>query len=130
MFLMMALLSVPLVWATMPNLAAIRQAYASPAACGFMAVLVVICTLAGYMIMNCWQKRVSATEAGLIYCIEPVCASVLALFLPGWFSAWAGIAYANESLTGKLVLGGVLVTAANVLLQSRWLEPKAATAID
>ena len=53
--------------------------------------------------------------------------SVMALFLPAWFSSWAGISYANESLTGQLILGGVLVTVANVLLQSRWLEPKALT---
>jgi drug/metabolite transporter (DMT)-like permease len=130
MFLIMAVFSAPMVWATMPSIAAIGQAYASPAAWGFMALLVVIGTLAGYMIMNYWQKRVSATEAGLIYCIEPVCTSVMVLFLPAWFSAWAGISYANESLTGKLIVGGVLVTAANVLLQSRWREPKAASVID
>ncbi len=124
MFFAMALFSAPLVWATAPSAAACLQAYASPAAIGFMAVLVTICTLAGYMLMNHWQKRVTATEAGLIYCIEPVCASVLALFLPAWFSVWAGINYPNEHLTSKLLIGGALVTAANVLLQSPWLEKK------
>ena len=114
----------PLVWATAPSAAACLQAYASPAACGFMATLVTICTLAGYLIMNHWQRRVTATEAGLIYCIEPVCASVLALFLPAWFSVWAGIHYPNEVLTARLLVGGGLVTAANVLLQSPWLEEK------
>jgi len=28
----------------------------------FMAALVVVCTLAGYLIMNRWQRRVTATE--------------------------------------------------------------------
>ena len=124
MFLAMALFSVPLVWSTMPNVAACAQAYASPAACGFMAVLITVCTLAGYLLMNRWQKQVTATEAGLIYCIEPVCASVLALFLPAWFSAWSGIHYANELVTTRLLIGGALVTAANLLLQSPWLEKK------
>ena len=124
MFLAMALFSAPLLYATAPSAAACLQAYASPAACGFMASLIIICTLAGYLIMNRWQRQVTATEAGLIYCIEPVCASVMALFLPAWFSVWAGINYPNELLTSRLLLGGALVTAANLLLQSPWLEKK------
>jgi drug/metabolite transporter (DMT)-like permease len=124
MFFAMALFSAPLVCVTAPNFAACLHAYASPAACGFMALLIVVCTLLGYLIMNRWQRLVTATEAGLIYCVEPVCASALALFLPAWFSIWAGINYPNELLTARLLIGGALVTAANLLLQSRWLEPK------
>jgi hypothetical protein len=124
MFLAMALFTAPLVWATAPSAAACVQAYSSMAACGFMVTLITICTLAGYLIMNHWQRRVTATEAGLIYCIEPVCASALALFLPAWFSMWAGIHYPNELLTSRLLIGGALVTAANILLQSPWLEGK------
>jgi drug/metabolite transporter (DMT)-like permease len=122
MFLGMALFTAPLLWATAPNFAACVHAYSSPAACGFMAALILVCTLAGYMIMNRWQKLVTATEAGLIYCLEPVFASALALFLPALFSVWAGINYPNEILTARLLLGGALVTAANFLLQSPWLE--------
>ena len=128
MFLAMAVFSAPLVWATAPNLVACLRAYSSPAACGFMALLITVCTLVGYGIMNCWQRRVTATEAGLIYCIEPVCASVMALFLPAWFSLWANINYSNEQLTARLLVGGVLVTAANLLLQSPWLAPRRAAA--
>ena len=123
MFFGMTLFSVPLLWATAPDFAACVRAYSTPAACGFMASLVVVCTLAGYLIMNRWQRLVTATEAGLIYCLEPVFASALALFLPAIFSVWAGIHYPNELLTGRLLVGGALVTAANLLLQSRWLEP-------
>ena len=75
--------------------------------------------------MNRWQKFVTATEAGLIYSIEPVIASLLSLFLPAIFSLWAGINYANEELTVRLFVGGGLIMAANILLQSKWLEPKA-----
>ena len=124
MFLAMALFSLPLLWATAPNLAACMRAYSTPAAGGYMALLVTVCTLAGYLIMNRWQRDVSATEAGLIYCLEPVFASTFALFLPGLFSAWTSIQYPNEQLTSRLLLGGALVTAANVLLQTPWLEKK------
>ncbi|MGC9943156.1 MAG: DMT family transporter [Verrucomicrobiota bacterium] len=124
MFLVMALLCVPLAWGTAPNAQAFLRAYASPATCVFLAMLVVFCTLMAYVMMNRWQKFVTATEAGLIYCIEPVIASFLSLSLPAVFSTWADIHYANEQLTGRLFVGGGLITAANLLLQSRWLEPK------
>ncbi len=122
MFLAMALFSLPLLWVTAPSFGACVRAYSSPASCGYMASLVIICTLAGYMIMNRWQRAVTATEAGLIYCLEPVFASLLALFLPAIFSAWTGINYPNEQLTARLLLGGALVTAANFFLQTPWLE--------
>ena len=124
MFLAMAVFCLPIVGAFMPDAAACLRAYASPSAGAFMVVLIFVCTLIAYSIMNYWQKRVTATEAGLIYCLEPVCASIFALFMPAWFSLWAGITYPNESLTSRLLLGGSLVTAANVLLQSRWMEPR------
>ena len=83
----------------------------------FTGLLTLFCTLGSFILMNRWQPRITATEAGLLYCIEPVFASVLALFLPALFSAWAGFDYPNERLTWHLVLGGGLVTVANVLLQ-------------
>ena len=126
MLLGTALVSAPLVCVTAPDAAACLRAYASPAACGFLALIVVFCTLGAFMVMNVWQRHVTATEAGLIYCSEPVFASVLALFLPAIFSAWANIHYANENLTLRLLVGGGLITAANILLQSPWLEPRSA----
>jgi len=56
-------------------------------------MLTVVCTLAAYGIMNAWQPKISATEAGLIYCVEPIFGSAMALFLPAIFSRWAGIDY-------------------------------------
>jgi drug/metabolite transporter (DMT)-like permease len=122
MFLMMALLCAPLVCVTAPSAAACLHAYATLPACGFLVILVIFCTLISYTMMNRWQKCVTATEAGLIYSIEPVIASLLALFLPAIFSRWAGINYANEELTSRLFIGGGLITVANLLLQSKWLE--------
>jgi drug/metabolite transporter (DMT)-like permease len=99
MFVVMALLCVPGVWLTAPSAAACLRAFASPAAWGFLATLVIVCTLGGYLFMNRWQRDVTATEAGLIYCVEPVITSLLALFLPGFISLWTGIHYPNETLT-------------------------------
>jgi drug/metabolite transporter (DMT)-like permease len=93
--------------------------FSSGAACGFVSVLIVFCTLIAYLLMNRWQPRISATEAGLIYCTEPVFASVLALFMPAWFSALAEVNYANETLSANLLAGGGLITLANVLIQRR-----------
>jgi drug/metabolite transporter (DMT)-like permease len=124
MFLLMALLCVPVVCKTAPNATACLRAYASLPACGFLTLLIVFCTLISYTMMNRWQKFVTATEAGLIYSIEPVVASLLSLFLPAIFSLWAAINYANEELTPRLFIGGGLITVANLLLQSKWLEAK------
>lgn len=119
MFALMALFCVPGVCVTTPNAAATLNAFASPASWSYLATLIIVCTLGGYLFMNRWQRDVTATEAGLIYCIEPVITSVLALFLPGLVSIWTGISYPNETLTTRLLIGGSLVTAANVLLQKR-----------
>lgn len=127
MFTAMALLCVPLVWATALRAEDCLRAYHSGAALGFLALLVVFSTLGGYMIMNHWQRRVTATEAGLIYCIEPVFASALALFLPGWFSQWTGIAYANERITASLLIGGGLITLANLVIQTANLTTSSST---
>jgi drug/metabolite transporter (DMT)-like permease len=83
----------------------------------FLGVLVGPCSLMAFLWMNRWQRHVSATQAGLIYCLEPVFASSLALFLPAWFSAMAGLTYQNETLTNQLLLGGCLILLANVLTQ-------------
>jgi drug/metabolite transporter (DMT)-like permease len=80
-------------------------------------ILTLICTVGAYGLMNAWQPKITATEAGLIYCAEPIFGSLFALFLPAWFSIWALIDYVNETTTWTLLVGGALITAANVLLQ-------------
>ena len=99
----------------------------APAAClvpwtsgpwlAFTAMLTVFCTLGAFLLMVKWQPRITTTEAGLIYCFEPVFASVMALYLPAVFSRWVGFDYANEIVTWQLLAGGGLITLANVLLQ-------------
>lgn len=83
----------------------------------YTVTLAFFCTLGAYLIMNRFQPKITATEAGLIYCVEPVFGSLMALFLPALFSTWAAIDYANETATASLLVGGGLITAANVLIQ-------------
>jgi drug/metabolite transporter (DMT)-like permease len=84
-----------------------------------MLALVLFCTVLNFFIMNGWQRHVSATEAGLIYCLEPVIATALSAFLPGWISRLAGIDYPNETLRWGLFAGGALILTATVLVATQ-----------
>jgi len=122
MFATVTLLVVPVVLLTGTGPRQWAAAYASWPAVMLIVFLAVGCTLAAYLIMNYWQPHVSATQAGLIYCCEPMFASVFALFLPGYLSAAFAIHYANEVLTVRLLAGGGLITAANLL--AMWPIPR------
>src|SRR5690606_4594341 len=102
-----------------PALGALAAVFSTPAQLAHLAVLGVVCSAFAYLAMNACQPKVTAAEAGMIYCMEPVFAAAYALFLPGWLSAWTGTAYASESLTSALIAGGALVTGANILLPIR-----------
>lgn len=104
---------------TAPSSAALLVPWTSGPWLGCTLTLTVFCTLGAYILMNSWQPKITATEAGLIYCVEPLFTSVLALFLPALLSAWGGFVYPNEQLTWHLLLGGGLITVANVLIQLR-----------
>lgn len=95
---------------------------------GLTLILTVLCTLCAFTIMNTYQPRMTATEAGLLYCSEPVFTSFMALFLPGWFSLWAGVQYLNEAGSLNLLMGGGLITLANVLIQLKPLKREAVPA--
>jgi hypothetical protein len=84
-----------------------------------LVLLTAACTLAAFTIMNKWQPFITTTEAGLLYCSEPVFTALLALFLPAWFSLWGGLDYLNETLGVNLLVGGGLITLANVLIQMK-----------
>jgi drug/metabolite transporter (DMT)-like permease len=109
--------------ASAPSARALVAPWMSPSWLGLTLTLGVFCTVGAFSIMNAWQPKITATEAGLLYCTEPIFASAMALFLPAIFSQWAGIAYLNESATLNLAVGGGLVTLANVLIQFRRPEP-------
>ena len=117
MFATITVLILPLAVLATPTPRAFITIYNSWPVLVLIGGIVLICTLGAYTMMNVWQPHVTATEAGLIYCVEPICASMFAAFLPGWISQFANIDYANERLTKHLLIGGALITAANVLIQ-------------
>lgn len=117
MFVVITVLMLPVGAFTLPSGPGWIAAYLSPKVLLLIAVITFGCTLISYTVMNKWQPHVTATEAGLIYCLEPLYASVFALFLPGWISEFVGIDYPNEHVTIYLLAGGGLITAANVLIQ-------------
>ena len=104
---------------TAPHVADVLVPWRSTAWVGFTLVLTGFCTVGSFTIMNKWQPQITATEAGLIYCFEPIFGSIMALFLPAIFSAWAGLNYANEPVTWHLLVGGGLITLANILINLR-----------
>jgi drug/metabolite transporter (DMT)-like permease len=111
------LMFLPVVAFLAPRPAAVWEAGASLPALGLVLMLSLFCTVGAFVLMNHWQRRVTATEAGLIYTTEPVFTAVYVLFLPGWLGSLIGHAYANESMTAALVGGGALIVAANLLMQ-------------
>ena len=122
MFATEALIFGVLAVATAPAPGALLVPWTSPIWLGFTGALTLFCTLGSFSLMNAWQPKITATEAGLIYCVEPIFGSAMALFLPALFSAWAAIQYSNETATWTLLVGGGLVTLANIVLQ---LKPPA-----
>ena len=124
MFLVMAAMSAPIIMATWKSPTDIITCYSHPGVITLALAITLFCTLGAFIAMNRWQPFVPATEAAIIYGTEPVWASILALFLPAWLSAWMAINYPNETITPQLLIGGVLVLAANFLLQWKWRNSK------
>jgi drug/metabolite transporter (DMT)-like permease len=117
MCLAIAILFLPLVFATAPSPDAVIDAGASWFAMILVFLLAALCSVGAYLLMNHWQPRLSAVEAGMIYTTEPVFTAAYALFLPAWISVIAGTDYANESFTVRMLLGGSLIIGANMLMQ-------------
>jgi drug/metabolite transporter (DMT)-like permease len=116
MFACIALIMLPVVAVTGGSPARWLVSYNSPPAIGLITFLTCGCTLLAYGVMNYWQRHICATHASLIYCCEPLFTSIFALFIPGLLSTLVGIAYGNEKLTTHLLIGGGLITAANLLV--------------
>lgn len=122
-FAITGLALLPLTFATMPSWQHLGLIYASAPSLGCLIALTLVSTLAGMLLMFTFQRRVGAVAAGIVYSCEPVFACLFAFVMPGWLSAWAGIAYPNEELSASLLVGGGLVLAANLVVQ---LKPPAA----
>jgi drug/metabolite transporter (DMT)-like permease len=120
MFTVQAAAFAALASATAPRPGAILAPWESPAWLGLTLVLALVCTVGAFSIMTKWQPRITSTEAGLIYCTEPLFASVFVLFIPSLLSRWTGVDYLNEHATASLVAGGCLITLANVGAQIKY----------
>lgn len=117
MFATIACISAAAIFPSIQHVRDLGLAMQGPVVMGSLLVLTFGCTLVTFGLMNKWQTYLSATEAGLIYCVEPVWTSLFALFLPGWLGAVGGFSYPNESVTSAMLIGGGLITVANVFLQ-------------
>ena len=91
--------------------------YQSSAVWILLAGLVIFCTVVAFTLMNVWQPHLPPTHAGLIYCAEPVVASMCALLIPAGLARLGQVDYANETITINLLIGGSLITLANGLAQ-------------
>ena len=114
-----ALLFLPVAWLAAPRPSAMLEAAASIPAIVLLLGLALFCSVGAFILMNTWQRHVSATEAGLIYTTEPVFAAIYALFLPIPLAAFWGTVYANEAPGLRMTLGGGLIVAANAWMQWR-----------
>jgi drug/metabolite transporter (DMT)-like permease len=91
------------------------HAHASPRAMGLTLFLALMGTALPFLLMNGFQFKVGPVTAGFIYCIEPLTAALGAFFLPELLVRDPAL-YANEAVTLRLALGGLLILAANLLL--------------
>lgn len=88
----------------------------SPASWLLTGALSLFCSIAAFGLMNHWQGWISSVQAGLIYGCEPVFTSALAMFFPAFTGGVIGIAIPNETWSWALIGGGLLITAANLIL--------------
>ena len=110
-------LLIPIVAVTAPSASALITVYSSGSLLLCLAMLTIICTLVGMVLMFTFQRGVGAIGAAVIYCTEPLFASGMAFVLPALLSGILGIRYANEEMTKSLLIGGLLVIAANLIVQ-------------
>jgi drug/metabolite transporter (DMT)-like permease len=122
------LMFVPVAALTAPEPSAMLAAGASGSSFLLVTVLALFCSVGAYCLMNYWQPRIRATEAGLIYTTEPVFTALYVLFLPAWIGRLTGTDYANERLTLTMMVGGGLIIAANLLMQLKRPPHRAAMA--
>ncbi len=94
---------------------ALAAIHASPRAFLLTLALALFGTAAPFALMNRFQARVGSVAAGFIYCCEPLTTALGAFWLPQLLVRDPAD-YPNESATPKLLLGGALILAANLLL--------------
>lgn len=122
MFVVMAVAMWPLAFLLAESSGDMLKAYSSGKVWLLFGLLTVFCTLLTFPLANHWQPKLPATQAGLLYCTEPVFTSLVCLFFPAWISRETGLDYPNETVTKNLIAGGGAILLANLWLQ---LQPPA-----
>ena len=89
---------------------------------GLVVVMSVFCTVLAFYWMNKYQAHIAPAQAALIYTLEPIFATLWAMFLPGLISPLIWLDYASERPGWELVIGGLLVVTGNAL--ALWPETK------
>jgi len=79
------------------------------------AITSVFCSALAFCLMNTHQPEVSPVQAASIYTLEPVFATLWAMWLPGVLSPMVGLDYPSESAGPMLVFGGSLIVLGNVI---------------
>jgi drug/metabolite transporter (DMT)-like permease len=115
MFVVIALLTLPVLLMTGTTPREWIEVWATWPAIWLIGFLTLCCTLATYTLMNYWQPHLPATQAGLIYCCEPLFTSLFALWIPNLLSTAFQVDYPNEAINTRLLIGGGLITAANLI---------------
>ena len=75
----------------------------------------VFCSALAFWLMNTYQPEVTPVQAASIYTIEPVFATLWAMWLPGIISPMVGLDYASEHADVTLLLGGSLIVLGNII---------------
>jgi drug/metabolite transporter (DMT)-like permease len=114
MFFTVAALAAPVALGNLRDGSDVLAVVGTSGALVIFLMLFLFSTLFAFVLMNRFQRVVTASEAGIIYGMEPVFASLFALGLPSWLSSGLDIAYQNEELGARLLLGGSMVVAATV----------------
>jgi drug/metabolite transporter (DMT)-like permease len=79
------------------------------------AITSVFCSALAFRLMNTYQPEVSPVQAASIYTLEPVFATLWAMWLPGVLSPLVGLDYPSEGADQMLVLGGALIVLGNIV---------------
>lgn len=85
-----------------------------PSFLGLTLAMSLICTVVPFFWMNKYQHYFSPAHASLIYTLEPIFATLWALFIPGLLAPIFGVDYASERPGFELICGGGLILLGNV----------------
>jgi drug/metabolite transporter (DMT)-like permease len=75
----------------------------------------VFCSALAFCLMNTYQPEVSPVQAASISTLEPVFATLWAMWLPGVLSPMVGLDYPSEVPGLMLALGGSMIILGNIV---------------